>query len=420
MPFLLTCTLLTPLAWVILNGPKPALIEIAGGLIALGWLARKGQLLALRHVFPFLAAGIVYATAGYIAADRNDLVMYSYQMAALLLFYGLPAGLCLRRLAERGDERQVAGGLLVFAIGMALISLVILRLPEVQRITGETAGTFQRTNGDENEITYLRFFSLSNIIIGVIPFTLFAVAALPAALTTRSLPLRLFVCVTVVVAVYANVMIATRTALLAGAVAAAVVLLLSWRHVPRRQWLYFAGAVSVIALVATFYFRQNDARLSYLIERFGAAGEDGRLPIWSEALALVLRFPQGQVAGHLQTHSWAHNLFLDVGLTNGWTAIAAVMAMFAWVYFQVTRRLLAGRFFDSTSNVIMLSWLLATSFAGMIQPPQPAFLALLHLACGFFAPVLPTRRAMPIPSAPPASAYMGIPANGAPSGRLYS
>lgn len=405
--FLLTIILLTPLAWVVLNGPQPSLVEIAGGSIALGWLAMKNQLMALRYLLPFFAAGMVYTVSGYIASDRSDLVMYSSQMALLLMFYGLPTGLCLRRLAAEDEGEQVAIGLVVFALCMAAVSLVILRLPEVQRITGETQGTFQRTNGDENDITYLRFFHISNIIIGVIPFTLFALAGLPAALTARRPALLALLGLSVGVAVYANVLIATRTALLAGAASGLIVMLLSWSAIPRRRWLLFGGALTATGLFAMLYFRQNIARFDYLLERFAEAGSDGRLPIWSEAMGLVARFPQGQVAGNMQTHSWAHNLFLDVGLTNGWVAIGAVLMMFTCAYWHVARRILAGGFFRSSANLVMLGWLLSTSLAGMIQPPQPVFLTVLHLACAYFAPVrrAPLRQASRVERAPSAPTH---------------
>lgn len=385
--FLLSLALLMPLAGVITNYPQPALLEIAGGVLALSWLAAQGQLLALRHVLPFLAAGVVYAACGYIAADRLDLVMYSHQMALLVLFYGLPAGLCLRRLAETERGDQVAAALLVFALGMAAIFLVILRLPEVQRITGESRGVFQRTNGDEDQaIVYLHFFSLTNIIIGVIPFTIFALAAIPAAMTTRSPLVRILACAGTVLAAYVNLLIATRTALLAAALSTALILGCALRRISVRRWLLFGAALAAPAAVAVLYFRQNTERFSYLLERFAEAGDDGRIEIWSEAAGLVLRFPAGQSAGKMQSHSWGHNLFLDVGLTNGWVAIAAVLAMFACVYLFVLRRLWRGNFFSLSANVILLGWLLATSLAGLLQPPQPAFLTVLHLACGFFAP----------------------------------
>jgi hypothetical protein len=394
--FLFTCALLVPLGWFVLSGPQPALFQIAGGVGALVWLAAKGQLLALLQLLPFLAAGIVYAVAGYIVADRADLVMYSYQMALLLLFYGLPAGLCLRRLAEGEQGDKVAWALVVFAICMAAVSLIILRTPEVQRITGETAGTFQRTNGESSDVVvYLRYFKITNIIIGVIPFTLFALAALPVALVARSWALRLLACVAVGVAVYANVLIATRTALMAATLSSVAVLLFAFPHVPKRRWLSFAGAIAVTAAVVGIYFGRHAERFSYLLERFAEAGDDGRLGIWSEALGLVERFPYGQVAGRMQSHSWAHNLFLDVGLTNGWIAIAAVLAMFVCAYYYAGQRLLVSGFFNSATNVIMLTWLISTSIAAMIQPPQPVFLTVLHLAFAYFAPYRPTREETP-------------------------
>lgn len=402
--FLLACWLLTPLAWIVLNGPHLALLEVVVGMSALAWLAAKGQVFALLRLIPFLCAGFLYAFTAYVANDRPDLVMYSYQTALLLLFYGLPAGLCLRRLAQ-GEGSGVGCALLVLAIGMAAISLLILRLPEVQRITGEVTGSFQRTNGEEDTIVYLRFFSITNIIIGVIPFTIFGLAALPLALVTPYLGLRVLAVTAVGVAAFANILIATRTALLAAICSSVVVLILALPTVPARRWLISLGVVMIPGVVAVAYFGGETERFNYLLSRFAEAGNDGRLGIWAEGWALLQRHPGGQAAASLQSHSWAHNLFLDVGITHGWVAVVAVLAMFVYAYYQVARRLLGGGFFASAANPLMLGWLIATSFAGMMQPPQPVFLAVLHLAAGYFAPV---RR-----SAPPLAAGEGYFSSGA-------
>jgi hypothetical protein len=385
MAFILVCTLLLPLSWTICNGPKVAFVQMAGGVVALAWLSYRRQVFSLVKVSPLMAAGVLYAFMAYASAEPRD--TYTYQAALMLLFYGIPAGLCLRRLAEGGRGGAVGWAMTAFAVGMAVIGLVILKNPEVQRITSESSGAFQRTNGNEDEvINYLRIFSISNVIIGIVPFTLFALAAFPAALTSRNLAFRLVVGTGAVVAAYTNVEIATRTTIMAAAVSAAVVMSLAFRSIPWRRLAGFAAGLAVIGLAGAWYVGRKADRFFYLLDRFSAMGSDSRLGIWAEAVRILGRTPDGHGIRQLQSHEWAHNLFLDVGLADGWVAIGAVGVMYCGVFFLLWRALRSPRFFDSGPNVIFSGWLLASFVASMILPPQAAFLATLHLALGYFAP----------------------------------
>ncbi|HZP61480.1 MAG TPA: hypothetical protein VFB27_14245 [Opitutaceae bacterium] len=383
--FLLVCTLLVPLAWTICNGPKVAFVQVAGGMIALVWLAWKRQLWALLRVSPFLFAGIIYAFCAYVSAEPRD--TYPYQAALVLLFYGLPAGLCLRRLVQRGQDGPVAWALLAFAVGMSLIGLLILRNPEVQRITAVSAGGFQRTNGaDDTAISYLHLFSISNVIIGIVPFTLFALAALPLALAARRPVLRLAVGGAAILAGYANIQIATRTTLMATVLSGIMVIILAFRSIPRRRLLVCGASVAVLLLAGVGYVGAKSDRFQYLVSRFSEMGSDSRLDIWSEAAKILIRTPDGHGIRQLQSHEWAHNLFLDVGLTDGWMAIAAMMALYGGAFYFAWRAVRTAGFFESAAGVIMLGWLLSTFVAGMVLPPQAAFLATMHFALGYFAP----------------------------------
>lgn len=383
--FILVCTLLFPLSWTICNGPKVAFVQLIGGFIALSWLAYKRQILALIRVGPFILAGILYAFMSYASAEPRD--TYPYQAAVMMLFYGIPAGLCLRRLVEEGRGRAVGWAMMAFAAGMSLVGLIILKNPEVQRITAEASGSFQRTNGSEGEvIMYLRIFSISNVIIGIVPFTLFALAAFPAALTSRSLTLKLLVAASAVLAAYTNIEIATRTTLMAAALSTIAVMALAFRSMSWRRLLGFGVGMLILLGAGVGYITRKSDRFNYLLDRFSTMGSDSRLGIWSEAIRILERTPEGHGIRQLQSHEWAHNLFLDVGLADGWVAIVAIGAMYCGVFFFTWKTVRITGFFDSGPNVIMFGWLLATFFASMILPPQAAFLATMHLALGYFAP----------------------------------
>jgi hypothetical protein len=377
--------LLFPLAWTICNGPKVAFVQLAGGLVALSWLALRRQMLVVLRLSLFIFTGIVYALAAYVSAERRD--TYPYQAALVLLFYGIPAGLCLRRLAQQRQGTAVAWAMMAFAAGMSVIGLIILKNPEVQRITAESAGAFQRTNGTEEEvITYLRYFSISNVIIGIVPFTLFALAAFPSVLTARNAALRVFVCASAILAAYTNVQIATRTTLMAATLSTALVMFLAFRSMPWRRLLSFGAGLVILMAAGAWYIGRKSDRFYYLLDRFAVMGSDSRLGIWSEAIRILERAPEGHGIRQLQSHEWAHNLFLDVGLTDGWMAIVAMMVMYCGAFYYAWRSVRTSGFFDSAPSVILLGWLLASSVASMILPPQAAFLATMHIALGYFAP----------------------------------
>ncbi len=383
--FLLACSLLFPLAWTICNGPRVAFVQVAGGLVALAWLASKRQLWALLRLSPFVFAGMIYAFCSYVSAEPRD--TYPYQAALVLLFYGLPTGLCLRRLVLRDRDGPVAWAMLAFAIGMTAIGLFILRNPEVQRITAVSAAGLQRTNGaDDTAIAYLHVFSISNVIIGIIPFTLFALAALPLVLAARGLALRLAVCAAAVLAGYANILIATRTTLMATALSGIAVLALAFRSIPGRRLLVCGASMAALLLVGVGYVGAKSDRFQFLVGRFAEMGSDSRLDIWSEAARILERTPDGHGIRQLQSHEWAHNLFLDVGLTDGWIAIVAMMAMYGGAFYFAWRAVRTPGFFEAGASVMMLGWLLSTFVASMILPPQAAFLATMHFALGYFSP----------------------------------
>ena len=134
------------------------------------------------------------------------------------------------------------------------------------------------------------------------------------------------------------------------------------------------------------YVGAKSESLQYLGSRFAEMGSDSRLGIWSEAVKILKRTPDGHGIRQLQSHEWAHNLFLDVGLTDGWIAIVAIMAMYGGSFYLAWRAVRTPGFFDAGSNVMMLGWLVSTFIASMILPPQAAFLATMHFALGYFAP----------------------------------
>jgi hypothetical protein len=386
--FLFVGLLLLPLAWIVLNGPKIAYFELAGGLLAATCLALKRQPMAWLRAVPILFFGLIYAVCAYVIREPRDL--FPYQAAVLLLFYGCLTGICLRRLSRDGQQTAVALALLCFSIVMGAVALVILITAGPDRVVSEASfgAEMSRSNSasDSNAVYYLQIFSITNIIIGIIPFTLFGLSTFPILLTERSKTLRLGVLCAMALGAYVNIQVATRTTLAACLVSSAVIVALVIRAVPFRRRLLFGVAMVAFAIAGYFYATRNKDVFHFLARRFADVSEDSRLVIWKESLRILASAPEGSGIRRLSTHVWAHNLFLDVGLADGWIAVAAMMALCGVALFFAWRTSREPDFSYSGTNIIVLGWLISGLLALMVVPPLLPILAMLYMGAAYFAP----------------------------------
>jgi len=328
----------------------------------------------------------VYAYCSYLIQEPRD--TFPYKAALVLSFYGFLTGLCLRRIASDGQQSTVAFALVCFALCLAYVALVILLAPGADRIISSSAGSeISRANTNENEaVTYLGLFSIENIIIGLIPFTLFGLSLFPVLLTARNLPIRLLALGVMILAAYINLQIATRTTFAASMVSTVLILMLVVRQVPFRRRLVFAGMLILMSIGGYIYVTRNKDIFHFIANRFGDVTQDSRIMIWKEALHILVRTPEGSGIRKLTSHFWAHNLFLDVGLANGWFALAAIIALCAVAFVFAWRCFMRGGFADSTANIIMLGWLISSFLALMVLPPLPPLLGIFFVCLAFFAP----------------------------------
>jgi hypothetical protein len=257
-------------------------------------------------------------------------------------------------------------------MGLAFVALLIILTPGSARIISSSAGgEISRANAlnDNDAVSYLGMFSIVNIIIGLIPFTLFGLSLFPVLLTAKTLPIRLLALGVITLAAYINIQIATRTTFAASFLSSILILMLVVRQVPFRRRLIFAAMMGFIALGG-----------------YVDVTQDSRIMIWKESLHILVRSPDGSGIRKLTSHSWAHNMFLDVGLANGWLALGAMIALCGVAFFFAWRCFRRGGFAESTANIIMLGWLISCFLALMVLPPLLPLLAILFLSLAYFAP----------------------------------
>ncbi|HMD61189.1 MAG TPA: hypothetical protein VKG78_07140 [Opitutaceae bacterium] len=386
--FLLVCLLLAPLAWIVLNGPKVAYAELLGGIVAMGCLFLRRQPLAWVRAAPALMCGLVYAVCAFVEREPRDL--FPYQAAVLLLFYGFPTGLCLRRLSQDGHDRAVAWALVCFSIAMSAVAAVILQEAGAARIVSEAGvGAEMSRSNATNEMSavyYLRYFSITNIIIGIIPFTVFGLSMFPILLTARALTIRLGALCAIALAAYVNIQVATRTTLAACALSSVIIIPFVIRAVPFRRRLLFGVTFFAMIVAGIVYGTRNKDIFHFLANRFADISEDSRLTIWRESLRILANTPDGGGIRRLTSHVWAHNVLLDVGLANGWIALGAVLALFCVGLFFAWRSTREPGFSESSANMIALGWLLAGMLSLMVLPPLLPLLATVYIALASFAP----------------------------------
>jgi O-antigen ligase len=134
------------------------------------------------------------------------------------------------------------------------------------------------------------------------------------------------------------------------------------------------------------YVTRNKDIFQFLGNRFSDVSQDSRLTIWKESLHILAGAPDGRGIRNLTTHVWAHNLFLDVGLANGWIALFAIMAFCATGFFLAWRSSRQPDFSEGPMNIIMLGWFLAGFLSLMVLPPLLPLLAIVYISLAYFAP----------------------------------
>jgi len=359
--------------------------------MAIGCLFLKRQMMAWTRVAAALFFGLLYAVCAYVVREPRDL--FPYQAAVVLLFYAFPAGLCMRRLSEDRHENAVAWAFVCFSIAMAGVAMIILQTAGPTRIVSEASvgAEMSRSNAasEMNAVYYLRYFSISNIIIGIIPFTVFGLSTFPIFLTARMYTLRMGVLCAIALAAYVNIQVATRTTLAACALSSLIIIPLVLRAVSFRRRLLFAVISAATMIAGYIYVTRNKDIFQFLGNRFSDVAQDSRLTIWRESLRILADTPDGAGIRRLSSHVWAHNLFLDVGLANGWIALGAILALCGVGFFLTWRSSREPDFAKSSANIIMLGWLISGFLALMVMPPLLPLLAMLYIGLAYLAPYRP-------------------------------
>ncbi len=377
--------LLLPIFWSILIGPAELKVYLVVGILAVIELAQADLIRSLRLAWPIPLLVGVYLIGGWVApATELEARTYGVTQALATVCYGVPAGLCLA-FWNRKEPGAVLLAFGLFALALAAAAIALIQTVGVGNIIKLTSSSFVRANPDDQVIDFLWIFRSENVIIGIIPMTIFALASLPLLLLPGWKLEKSLLIIAAIAAGYANIMVVTRTTLVAAALTCLCIFTLLYiKRVIKRSrmvlvFLVFLVMIGSGVMVAggSFFSRLLDP----LTARLSEIQDDGRFAGWQESGVLIWDNPVGSGKVRPLSTYWAHNLFLDCGLTNGWLGIAAMVVLYGLMAHSMLRTIQTPGDLRQPLVLVLVSEFVAIFFIAMTQPPNASLLAFSYLCC---------------------------------------
>ncbi len=324
----------------------------------------------------------VYAIADL--ATQSARAVLDYKDFLLLVSYGILSGNCSAHWAKNNDGKHVLHGLLLFSTLMALFGVLMLRAAGVENLVVLKSSGLNRSNLGYS-VSFLIFFNISNVVIGIVAYTILALSWLPVLLLKLGNRFRMIIISGVAIGIYSNLKTVTRTNFACiglGAFFIYVLMIVAEPALRRRLTMVGLYLVLVVLLFGAALVAVSDD-LSNLLERFSNIDEDSRVDVWRESLLLLSSHPGGHGIDGLTTHLWAHNIFLDVGLTSGWLGLSAVIGLVATTIFNFLRLCRRAGIMKNSLFIYIICSALTILFASMLHPPIPHYVAWLIFSGSF-------------------------------------
>jgi hypothetical protein len=372
-----------PLGWFALAGPNALRMFLAGAIFALFELNRARLLPSLRHAWPVPLLVCLYAIGGWIAPSVEvDTHNFEANAAVSTACYGVTAGFCLAYWSRR-YTRATLLAFLLFALVLTVAANVLIRTVGVENIVKVSESELVRENPDE-EFVFMSIFKPTNVIIGIVPMTLFALAALPLLLLPRQGPYKVLLILTSIGAIYANLIVVTRTTIMATMLSfGCVLVLLTLRGSIKKRWIgvfLMTCCLSAVILATSSHFAGSFGRLT---DRFSSLMDDGRIGLWRDGAKLVWDYPLGGGMVGLIEYPWAHNLFLDCGLTNGWIGMTSMLVLFGLFSCVVARVIQKTNVLEQPFGLVLVSLFVAGVLISLTEPPNSALVVVSYMVYSY-------------------------------------
>ncbi len=376
-----TLLLLLPLAACILQTPIGDKVFLFGGIFAMAELCRiKGAIWELKRAWPLVFFIIFYIFIRSLAPVVTQLQdTYNCFEAIYSLVYSVPAGFCLYFWNRDDAKGMVFLGYVLFCLGLVIPGYCVINSPGAEAILTVTNVGIFREN-PEATIHYLGFCKIDNVIIGIIPFSIFAMSALPAVLTPGKLWLKAILVAAAAAAFFLNLTFLTRSAIVGAAIAWICLLpsLVAFKNKKARvrDFVVEAGCILTACAIISLFRGDN---LTFLLDRISETFEDERISLWKESLFLLTRYPVGGGISNLTTMPWAHNLFLDLGLMGGIPVLIAAVALYWFIIVSMRRSLQNRATVLDPLSISLFGGFICAFVCSMLCPPQEPFLVFMNL-----------------------------------------
>lgn len=383
-----TLFLFMPLGWKILQSPQSNKLMLVGAIFALTEIFRKKLFPYLFQCWPIAIAALLYIATSWMAPDLEEGAR-PYDLSAVIctLLYGLPAGICLAYWSRGKGRGPVLLGYVLFCLALALAANCLINAADQQRSTWQTDDEINHANPD-TAVTYLGFFSVENVVIGIIPMTLFGLVSAILFLVPKWNWQKLVVLVAGTTGLYANVLVATRSTFLVAILTLGFLSIPVFRHhsLGRRgdrtgavlTALAFLGFVAIAGLVIV-----NSGQYLHLVDRFSNMSDDTRKDVWAEAVVLIPRYPMGGGISKLKTEPWAHNMFLDFGLTNGYLGMLCMAVAFGFMILVIRRSVRRAGLLSDPLGLLLLTGFVAAFITSLTEPPEASLITYSYIVAAF-------------------------------------
>ncbi len=379
---------LLPFLIIVMQGPSVSATLLLGAAFPLYALHRLGARAHWKTMALMAGVLLPYAALAWWMPDPLNELRPHYTILAV--FYGVPAGMYFACLAHAKDEIPARTALIVFCMAMTLVALYLTRLIGTDDFVRVTGAGFERNNLDDR-IDYLGFFYTEDLTIGIIPFTLFALAATIGAFLPISRVSIVLILGAAAVAALVNFAVLTRTALACSTAAVLLVLFLDRQEI-RKTSLRRAGLFALVALAALAGLlfgpskpvrEEVSLRTQAMSDRMAEADRDGRLDHWREAVTLIADSPEGGARPSMTTHHWAHNLLLDTGLSTGLIGMASIAIALLIPIARSVAVVRARSMVSSPLFQMLFCQFVAVLLAMQISPPNLPYIVFTAFFTGY-------------------------------------
>ncbi len=369
-------------------GFNPSIALLGGAAGALLELARRGLVLRLIRCWPAYLGTFIWVLfnmfSGNLGADYINLLPTRQMILGCI--YAVPAGYLIHQCQRRRGEQWILFGFTCAFAAMALVQLYIIQTANVTTTVSISNGMTDRFANNNSELTYFRFFSVYNIMISSISFTIFGFSLPILALMKVRLPVLATGAFAYALCLLVLQKLLTRTAFVAGFLASALMLSAVMRneggHLTRKRRRWIIGVLIGLAFVAGSALLTLP-EFQIMRDRLLEAGDDTRKGLWLEAWQNVLRRPWGGGTYGMVTGGWAHNVILDFALYHGFLGAASMTSVLCLAWFRCWQLIRRKSAMDSPFTVLMATLMIAVSIAEMISPPFYPLVLFFYVFIGY-------------------------------------